>query len=138
MLFAVIDTNVLVSALISPHPDSATVKVMRKVFEGAIIPVYSQKILAEYSGVLSRAKFRKYFNPRTAAVLIQAITDNGTACSGIPTEEKTTDNADIEFYEVLMSARRTENVYLVTGNIRDFPAKSYIVTPAQLIAMLDT
>lgn len=83
MLFAVIDTNVLVSALISPHPDSATVKVMRKVFEGSIIPVYSQKIIAEYSGVLSRAKFRKYFNPRTAAVLIQSITDNGSACSGI-------------------------------------------------------
>lgn len=36
---AVIDTNVLVSALLSSHPDAATVQVVEKLFEGSVIPL---------------------------------------------------------------------------------------------------
>lgn len=45
---AVIDTNILVSALLSKHADSATVKVIEKLFDGEIIPVYSNEITNEY------------------------------------------------------------------------------------------
>lgn len=48
-IFAVIDTNVLVSALIKSHEDSATVKILMEVFNKTIIPVYSKEIIAEYS-----------------------------------------------------------------------------------------
>lgn len=51
---AVIDTNVLVSALLSKHADSATVKVIEKLFDGEIIPVYSNEITNEYREVLHR------------------------------------------------------------------------------------
>lgn len=47
--FAVIDTNVLVSALLSKKPDTATVLVMSKVYDGTIVPVFNDEILAEYS-----------------------------------------------------------------------------------------
>ena len=40
MIYAVIDTNVLVSALISKQPQSATVKVVSGIFNGHIKPVY--------------------------------------------------------------------------------------------------
>mgnify|MGYP002730100083 FL=1 len=55
---AVIDTNILVSALLSKHADSATVKVIEKLFDGEIIPVYSNEITNEYREVLHRKKFK--------------------------------------------------------------------------------
>ena len=55
--YAVIDTNVLVSALLSDKDDAATVQVVGKVISGEIIPVYSNVITKEYREVLSRKKF---------------------------------------------------------------------------------
>lgn len=55
--YAVIDTNVLVSALLSSKDNTATVQVLGKVIIGEIIPVYSNVITKEYREVLSRKKF---------------------------------------------------------------------------------
>ena len=52
--YATIDTNVLVSALLSSKDDAATVKFLIKVLSGEIIPVYSNVIIKEYREVLSR------------------------------------------------------------------------------------
>ena len=54
----VIDTNVLISALLSKHNDAATVRVLNAVFDGTIIPVFNDEILAEYDNVLHRPKFK--------------------------------------------------------------------------------
>ena len=56
--YAVIDANVLVSALLSRNSDAATVQIMTKLIEGKIIPVYSSEIMREYSEVLRRKKFK--------------------------------------------------------------------------------
>ena len=55
--YAVIDTNVLVSALISKNRASPTVKVIEAVLDGRIIPLYHADIIAEYDAVLRRKKF---------------------------------------------------------------------------------
>ena len=55
--YAVIDTNVLLSALLSKNEDSATVRVLNAVFDGIIIPLYHQDILFEYNEVFHREKF---------------------------------------------------------------------------------
>lgn len=47
MIYAVIDTNVLVSAQISKNPLSATVKVVSSMFLNHIKPVYNEDILAD-------------------------------------------------------------------------------------------
>lgn len=52
---AVIDTNILVSALLSPGGKPS--QVMQMVFDGRIFPVVSKAVLEEYQGVLSRKKF---------------------------------------------------------------------------------
>lgn len=54
--YAVIDTNVLVSSLLSKHDTSATSQVVFRMILGEIVPVYSAEILAEYREVLSRKK----------------------------------------------------------------------------------
>ena len=56
--YAVIDTNVIVSSLITKNYASATVKIIMAVFEGRIIPLYNDEILAEYDEVLHREKFQ--------------------------------------------------------------------------------
>ena len=53
--YAVIDTNVLVSAMLKWN--SVPGNVMELVFDGPIIPVYNSAILKEYREVLSRPKF---------------------------------------------------------------------------------
>ena len=57
MIYAVIDTNVFVSALLSRHPDSATVQVVNALLKRGICPLYNQEIIVEYQDVLHRAKF---------------------------------------------------------------------------------
>ena len=55
MIYAVIDTNVLVSALITKNPEAATAKVVRLLLEQEFIPLYDAGIIAEYEDVLHRS-----------------------------------------------------------------------------------
>jgi len=57
MIYAVIDTNVIVSAYITKNLQAATSKVLAAVLQGKIIPVYSDEIIDEYIEVLHRKKF---------------------------------------------------------------------------------
>ena len=58
MVYAVIDTNVFVAALLTRNNDSATVKVYEAIADGLITPLYHKDILDEYTEVLSRPKLR--------------------------------------------------------------------------------
>lgn len=58
LIYAVIDTNVFISALITKNSEAATVKVIEAVLRGDIIPLYHEDILAEYEEVLHRNKFK--------------------------------------------------------------------------------
>ena len=51
-VYAVIDTNVIVSALISKNPESPPVRVLREALCGKIISLYHSDIIAEYTDVL--------------------------------------------------------------------------------------
>jgi len=54
--YAVINTNVFISALLSKRADAATVRVLEAMFDGKIVPLYHNDILAEYGEVLHRSK----------------------------------------------------------------------------------
>lgn len=81
--YAVIDTNVIVSALLVRHEDSATVRVMNEVTHGRIIPLYHQDMLDEYHEVLHREKFKLSEDSITRA--IGSIRDNGIEVFPQPT-----------------------------------------------------
>ena len=135
--YAVIDTNVIVSALLSKNEDSATVKTIFKIFDKSIIPVFSKEIIAEYSEVLSRGKFKNKFAPKNVHKVIKMILDNGIELSGIQTEEKPSNPKDVIFYEVTMDSRQTQDTFLVTGNIKDFPIKQFVVTPKEMMEIIE-
>ena len=57
-LFAVIDTNVVVSGMITKNPESPTVGVLASLGDKNITPLYCEEILEEYKSVLNREKFQ--------------------------------------------------------------------------------
>ena len=127
---AVVDTNVLVAALLSKRDDSATVRVIRAMISGEFIPLYHEDILAEYEDVLHRKK--KYDLSESAIqTVLNAIRRFGIEVFPKPTGEIFIDEDDIIFYEVAME-KRDDNAYLVTGNMKHYPVRDFIVTASVL------
>lgn len=126
--YAVIDTNVLLSALLSKREDSATVQVMEAVFEGKIVPLYHRDILLEYSEVLRRERF--HLREETVQTVLEGIRQYGVEVFPQPTGAILIDMDDLIFYEVAME-KREDDAYLVTGNQKHYPLRDFIVTPAE-------
>lgn len=130
--FAVIDTNVIVSALISKNIDSNPGKVFRAIVQERIVPLYNDEILAEYRCVLSRPKF--HLSQALIETVLKAIIVDGLNLDRVPaTGIDVPDPKDIVFYEIAISK---ENAYLVTSNIKHFPVRSFIVSPAEMVEIL--
>ena len=116
-IYAVIDTNVLVSALFSISGDSNPSIIIRKIIDGDITPLYNEEILAEYEEVLNRDKFP--FRKADIDWIISTLIDYGISLGRTAvSDEEFTDIDDIVFYEVALSK---EDSFLVTGNIKHFP-----------------
>ena len=131
--YAVIDTNVLVSAMLKFQ--SVPGKIANEALLGDLIPLLSEEIIAEYREVLARPKFK--FNQNTVEILIDGIVDRGIFVDAVPVEEIIPDPKDIVFYEVVMEGRKEhDDTYLVTGNTKHFPTKSYIVTPKEMLEIM--
>ncbi len=129
--YAVIDTNVIVSALLAKHPDSAPVQVIEQVFDRVIVPMFNDEILSEYKEVLKRPKF--LFAEDSVYDMLGAIIEAGVAFERAESVEVFPDPKDVVFYEVAISRNDS---YLITGNIKHFPAKSKVVIPSQMIAII--
>ncbi len=134
--YAVIDTNVLVSALLSKHHDAATVLLVGRMISGDLIPVYSQETMREYREVLARRKFK--FDPGLIAYILSAIAHFGIMIEPTPTGTILPDMKDLPFYEVVMEKRKDDDAYLVTGNQKHFPTKPFIVTAKEMLDILDS
>ena len=132
-VYAVIDTNVIVSALISTKPDSYPLAVLSHVYLGPIVPVYNDEILAEYRDVLYRDKF--HLKSEDIELALKTITETGLNLTKTPVKDEVfPDPKDVEFYEVKMSK---EDAYLVTGNIKHFPKKPFVVTPREMVEIVN-
>lgn len=135
MHYVVIDTNVLVSALITRNELSPMVRILRMLAQGKIVPVYSKEILEEYRQVLRREKFK--LDGQIVDALIKDIAENGIEITRFKKiTEKILDPKDVVFYLVTVSSLK-ENTMLVTGNGKHFPVKPFIVTPAQLVSLIE-
>lgn len=71
MIYAVIDTNVWVSALLTHNDTSPTERIFKLLFNGEIVALYNDEIMAEYEEVLSRKKFK--FPPKDIEDLLGYI-----------------------------------------------------------------
>ena len=130
--YAVIDTNVLVSSMLTSNPESTIAKVITYVRLGSIIPMFDDTILEEYHAVLCRDRF--HFDINRIEELITLIKNKGINCSRKAVTDYFPDPDDIVFYEVAMSR---EDSYLVTGNLRHFPRNGRVVSPADMIFIIE-
>lgn len=127
---AVIDTNVLVSALLSPF--GAPGRVLDLVFGGSLQVAFDDRILSEYRSVLLRTKFG--FEARAVDDLLTFIIATGTAVAAPVLAVVLPDPNDAMFVEVAAGA----GCRLITGNQRHFPPEQRagvtVLTPAEFIA----
>lgn len=134
-IFAVVDTNVLVSALISKSIDSNPMKVFRAIVTEQIVPLYNDEILLqEYQSVLSREKF--HLDKTLIETVLKAIVTDGLCLDRTPAVDvEFPDPKDVVFYEIVLSK---EDSYLITGNIKHFPIRPFVVTPAEIVRILES
>lgn len=130
-ILAVIDTNVLVASLLTKNRDSATVQILECIANGNIRPVYDEEIVSEYREVLLRKKFN--FSKVLIDRLIEGLMDLGLSTDKTEFLGDMPDPKDKVFYEVSL----TDGSYLVTGNIRHFPKTPKVVTPKEMLVIVD-
>ena len=130
-VYAVFDTNVLISALLSKREDSPTVLLLNHVLDGRIVLVYNEEIVSEYQEVLHRDKFG--FSAERIKTVLEVVR-TGLCLGRTPSNEIFPDQDDAVFYEVALSK---EGTFLVTGNFRHFPKSPIVVTPAEMISILE-
>ena len=122
----VLDTNVLVSALINPMGVPATI--LSLLLNGKLAVLYDSRILQEYRQVLSRQKF--HFELSLILHLLDYIRHEGEFIAIEPLRVPTVNEDDKMFYEV---AKTGKAEYLVTGNKRHFPNDEIVRTPKEFV-----
>lgn len=134
MVYAVIDTNVIVSALITRSPQSPVLQVVQRILSGRVCTLVNNEILAEYREVLARPKFN--LEQETVETVISELLKHSLNVDAPPSGVVLPDPKDVVFYNVVL-AKRDDGAYLVTGNIKHFPACSFVVTPREFLDIVD-
>ena len=131
MIYAVIDTNVIVSALITKNSEAATIHVIKAVLNGQVVPVYNKAIIREYEEVLKRKKF--HLDESVVDSMISYFMAFGVEEEQIHTDLAFQDEDDRVFYEVSLS---NDDAYLVTGNLKHYPRTIKVLTPSEFVKLL--
>lgn len=130
----VLDTNVLISGLLSPH--GTTGRVVDVVLAGQLVLLADDRIFAEYAEVLGRAKFG--FRAEDVTDVLNYLRATAERVSALPLGVDLPDSADLPFLEVAAAGGAD---VLVTGNTRDYePTRGRhdvrVMTPARFLMML--
>jgi putative PIN family toxin of toxin-antitoxin system len=129
----VLDTNVLVSGLLSPFGPPA--EIVRLCASGALRLCFDARILAEYREVLARPRFG--FDAEDVETLLWQLEATGELVVGTPLGARLPDRDDEPFLEVAVAARAE---HLVTGNLRHYPRSSRagvrVVSPRAFLDVL--
>ena len=126
----VLDTNVIVSALMNTHGTPA--KVLSLILNGNIRMLYDNRIIFEYSEVLSRNEFG--FNREIINDIMGYFKHEREYINAGHFNIKFSDETDKKFYEVYKSGKAN---YLITGNKKHFPRENAIIVPKDFIDNLD-
>jgi putative PIN family toxin of toxin-antitoxin system len=111
---AVIDTNVLVSALLSPTGNESLI--VLTIHQGMIRPCFSEPIREEYAAVPGWPRFA--FPPDEIEALITMFQSKGEFHRSEASTFVSPDPADIRFPHCAETAKAD---FIITGNKRDFP-----------------
>ncbi len=132
MIRVVIDTNILVSALLQPSGLPTQVFVLA--LSGSIQLCVSGEVYAEYEEVISRPRFQR--DDETIAATLRTIREQAFWVKPTDPVRARSDPDDNIFVECAQAAQAN---YIVTGNLRHFPEaweSTRIVTPRRLLELI--
>ena len=129
-----IDTNVIVSSFLKQG--SIPNQVVRHASDGEITPLISEEILSEYRQVLERNKFG--LAQEDIEDLLTKLNERGIRLDRTITDEEFIDTDDIIFYEIALTGKKEKETYLITGNKKHFPVKSFVVTPREMMDIIES
>lgn len=128
-MLVVLDTNILVSALLSPFGPPA--RVLDLALGGDIRLAYDDRLMAEYREVLARPKFS--FAPEDVATVLAYLETDGERVTARPLPCALPDADDLPFLEVAAQVKAA----LVTGNTTHYPpavrGAVRVYTPAEFL-----
>lgn len=111
----VLDTNVLVAALLSPFQPPG--RILDLILTGELKIVFDDRVMAEYRTVLLRPKFG--FDRRNVEELLDECAGMGHFLTAAPLGQELQDPSDAMFVELAVAAHAP----LVTGNSRHYPSE---------------
>ena len=121
-----VDTNVIVSAFMNANGTPA--KILSLILSGNVKILYDNRILFEYTDVLSRKEFG--FPNEIINDMINYFKHDGEFINSEYIKTKFSDETDKKFYEVYKTGKAK---YLITGNIKHFPKENAIIIPKDFI-----
>ncbi len=68
---------------------------------------------------------------------IDTIIKRGFAVDTGPIEDILPDPKDVVFYAVTMEQKKESDAYLVTGNVKHFPKVNFVVTPREMLDIIE-
>jgi putative PIN family toxin of toxin-antitoxin system len=132
---AVLDTNVLVSALISPGGPSAAL--VLELQAGAFELVASPALLAELSEVLGREKIRRYVTQAEAVAYVDLIRHEAAVLDDpAPSAQPLCADPDDEYLVDLARAAAADVLVSGDAHLLDLRDRLPVLTPAEFLAML--
>ena len=132
---AVLDTNVLVSALISPGGGSA--RLLLALRSGAFELLVSPLLLAELREVLQRDKFRQYVSEAEADAYVELIRSEGIVrADPRPLPEPLSADPDDEYLVDLARAAAADGLVSGDSHLLDLRDRLPVMTPARFLATL--
>ena len=133
MIFAVLDTNVLISAALAHNKYSIPYSVFRGVVERRFVPLVDDNIVREYWEVFSRPKFS--FMQETINDIVGNTIKFAINQPVQPSDIELPDSDDVVFYDVAR-AHQDKGAYLVTGNLKHFPNCGFAVSPRDFMNII--
>ena len=124
----VLDTNVVVSAFLSPEGKPAAI--LKMVLHDELDICINTAILVEYEQVLNRAKFSGKISSSSLQRFSEILYEIGTRIDCIPSINDLPDETDRKFYDTAKSA----DAILVTGNKKHYPDESFIQDPDEFLS----
>lgn len=122
----VLDTNVLVSALLNPNGVPAGI--LSLIINGKIQLLYDNRIMNEYEDVLNRDTFQ--FDSEAISDLLEFLKSEGEYVSAEPISLQLPDDGDRPVYEVGNTGNAAA---IVTGNRSHYPDEARIQSPSDFV-----
>ena len=132
MIRAVLDTNVIVSGILSEQGPPGWI--VDLVAAGELVAVYDARILAEYRDVLTRSRLN--LDATRVQLLLDIIQNSGIPVTPMPWQAPLPDPDD----EPFIACAKMAMAPLVTGNLRHYPEQLrfdvIVLTPRQFLDKL--